>query len=128
MSEITNPVGWFEIPVLDIERAQSFYQNVLGIEMNRFDLDELKMCWFPANVKTHGSSGALVEHEVHYQPKNDGGVIIYLSCDDVAVSLKKAEELNGRIVQEKKQISPEHGFMGLMIDSEGNKIALHSNQ
>ena len=124
---MNNPVGWFEIPVLDIERAKSFYESVLDIEMQRFDLGVLKMCWFPSNVKTHGSSGALVQHEVHYQPKNDGGVIIYLGCDDVSVSLKKAEELNGQTIQEKTQISPEHGFMGLMIDCEGNKIALHSN-
>ena len=126
MSASRNPVGWFEIPVKNIERAQSFYEAILNIEMKRFDMGVLKMSWFPSNVEAHGSSGSLVEHEVHYTPKSDGGVIIYLECDDVALALEKAKTLGGEIIQEKKQISPEHGYMGLLIDCEGNKIALHS--
>lgn len=128
MKASKNPVGWFEIPVKDIDRAKTFYQKVLKIEIKRFDLGELKMCWFPNDTSEHGSSGTLVEHEAHYQPKSDGGVILYLECDDVAISLKSAVELGGQIIQEKKQISPEHGYMGLMIDCEGNKIALHSSK
>ena len=128
MSDAKNPVGWFEIPATDINRAKQFYESMLNIEMQLVDLGDLKMCWFPSSMASYGSSGALVQQTDNYKPSADGGVVIYLSCDDVNISLNKAKEMNASIIQDKKQISPEHGFMGLLIDSEGNRIALHSNQ
>ena len=126
MNDHPNPVNWFEIPVVNIERAKQFYEHMLNINMQRVDLGELKMCWFPSNPQKPGASGALVEHPSHYQPVDNGGVILYLACEDVAGSLEKAQKSGGKIIQNKKEISPEHGFMGLLIDCEGNKIALHS--
>ncbi|MCW8980376.1 MAG: VOC family protein, partial [Altibacter sp.] len=34
----------------------------------------------------------------------------------------------GKIYQKKTQISEEHGYMGAFIDSEGNRVALHSQK
>jgi predicted enzyme related to lactoylglutathione lyase len=34
----------------------------------------------------------------------------------------------GTVYQPKTQISEEHGFMAVFIDSEGNRVALHSDK
>jgi hypothetical protein len=41
--------------------------------------------------------------------------------------LDRIESAGGKIYQPKTKISDEHGFMGVFIDTEGNRVALHSN-
>ncbi|EAR14438.1 MULTISPECIES: VOC family protein [Robiginitalea] len=123
-----NFVGWFEIPVRDMDRAKKFYESVLDIEIQLNDMHDLKMGWFPFAPEKPGASGSLVYHKDFYEPSDSKGVMIYLSCGDVAVTLDKITKAGGKVLQEKKQISPDHGYMGLFIDSEGNRMALHSRQ
>jgi len=44
----------------------------------------------------------------------------------VTNELRRVESAGGSILQAKKQIGAGHGFMALLLDSEGNRIALHS--
>ena len=120
-------VGWFEIPVEDMERARKFYEEVFDISISLHDLGEFKMGWFPMHPDKIGATGSLVQHD-SYIPSATHGVVIYFSCLDVANELGRVEAAGGTIMQEKTQIGDGHGFMALMKDSEGNRIALHSNQ
>lgn len=61
-----------------------------------------------------------------YTPSEDKGVLIYFSSIDVYTQLKKVLELGGKVLQAKSLISEDIGYMGLFVDSEGNRIALHS--
>ena len=121
----SNPVGWFEIPVLNMDRAMEFYEYVLEIEMTRMKLDQIDMAWFPSDAQSHGSAGSLVFNEEFYEPSQTG-VLLYLSCKDVSLALDRAVEKGGTLVLAKKAISEDHGFMGIMLDIEGNRIALHN--
>ena len=56
-----NPVNWFEIPVNDLERAQSFYETVLDISLNRQDMGPMQMGWFPLEENGAGSTGTLIK-------------------------------------------------------------------
>ena len=47
MTDRFNPVGWFEIPVLDLERAKKFYDAVFDLDMPLHDLGPMRMAWFP---------------------------------------------------------------------------------
>ncbi|MBC2839471.1 VOC family protein [Robiginitalea sp. SC105] len=123
-----NPVGWFEIPVTDMDRAKKFYEQILGVEISVHDMHELKMGWFPMDPGKPGASGSLVYHKEFYEPSDSKGVLIYLNCGDVEPTLELVEKAGGKVLQPKKQISPEHGYMGLFIDSEGNRMALHSRR
>lgn len=123
----TNPVGWFEIPVIDMDRAVKFYEQLLNVKMTRMPMEGLDMSWFPSDMTRHGTSGALVQNEKFYKPAKESGALLYLSCDDVKLALDRAKENGAQVLIEKRQISPEHGFMGVLIDLEGNRIALHSN-
>ena len=122
-----NIVGWFEIPVTDMERAITFYQTVLGVQLQRNQMESVDMAWFPHNQEGYGAGGTLIYHEEYYKPSTDG-IMIYLSSptDDVANERAKVEAAGGKVILEKTQISDEHGYYGLLIDSEGNRIAFHS--
>lgn len=122
-----NVVGWFEIPVSDMERATKFYESVFEIEIGVNEFGEFKMGWFPSDPTKSGATGSLVEHEM-YKPSMTDGVLIYFSCKDVANELGRVQLSGGEVMKPKTQIGEGHGFMALIKDTEGNRIALHSNQ
>jgi predicted enzyme related to lactoylglutathione lyase len=54
-------------------------------------------------------------------------VLIYLNGNpDVQNILDKVEAAGGKISMPKTEISPEYGHMALFIDTEGNRIGIHS--
>ena len=123
-----NVVGWFEIPVSDIDRAIKFYETVLSTKIQKQNLGDLIMGWFPfADVP--GSSGSLVYHKDFYKPSTDG-VLIYFTAQsgDLSTELSKVESAGGKVLMEKKLISEDIGYMGLFTDTEGNRIAIHSRK
>ena len=117
-------VGWFEIPTQEMERAIKFYKHVFDTKLDRNKMGDFDMAWFPWNEEGKGAGGSLVHHE-SYTPSDDGA-LIYFSSEDVNNELGRIEEAGGKILQEKTQISPDIGYMALFIDTEGNRIALHS--
>jgi uncharacterized protein len=122
-----NPVGWFEIPVLDMDRAIRFYNQVFSITLERHTLGLLDMAWFPGMEGGVGTGGSLVAHPEHYRPSTNG-VLIYFTAfsGDVDIELGRVVTAGGQILRTKTQISPEVGYMALFLDTEGNRIALHS--
>jgi len=118
-------VGWFEIPVADMDRAKKFYDDVFNISISVHDLGGFKMGWFPNDPEKKGATGSLVQHEM-YRPSATDGALVYFSCKDVTTELSRVEEAGGAIVRPKSAIGDGHGFMALIKDSEGNRIALHS--
>ena len=122
-----NVVGWFEIPVSDMDRAIAFYSKVLDLKLGKNLMGPLVMAWFPWKEDGLGSPGSLVYHEEYYKPSSDG-VLVYFTAHsgDLANELSRVEEAGGKILQGKTKISDDYGFMALLIDSEGNRVALHS--
>ena len=122
---------WFQIAVNDMERAVKFYETVFNfkIELQNFG-DEL-LGWFPSaeNKDAPNCAGQLVYNPTYHKP-NPNGTLIYFSSqmDDVNVELGRVVEAGGKIIIPKMKISKEIGFMGAFIDSEGNRIALHSTK
>lgn len=124
-----NVVGWFEIPVSDMDRAVKFYEAVFGFKIQRHKMGPLEMGWFPFSEDNSapGAAGTLIMHPEHYNP-SPGGVLVYFTAwsGDLTTELDRAEKAGGKILIPKKQISPEHGYMGVFEDSEGNRIAVHN--
>jgi len=121
-----NVVGWFEIPVTKMERAIKFYEAVFGFKLERHEMGELDMAWFPfADIP--GASGSLVYHKEFYKPSTDG-TLIYFTCHsgDLENEISKIEPAGGKILMPKKLITEDIGYMALCVDTEGNRIALHS--
>lgn len=118
-------VGWFEIPVTNMDRAKKFYENVFNVSIDIHDMGGVIMGWFPDASGKPGANGSLIQHSM-YSPSKSDGVLIYFSCNDLADELSKVETAGGEILRNKTEIGGGHGFMGLMKDTEGNRIALHS--
>ena len=118
-------VGWFEIPVQDMERAIKFYNTIFDTQLSLQSIEGLEMAWFPWNQNDNGAGGSLIKAGKHYKPSHHG-TQIYFSSDDVNVELQRVKKAGGKIIQEKTEITPEIGFMALFEDTEGNRIALHS--
>ncbi|OFW57401.1 MAG: glyoxalase [Actinobacteria bacterium RBG_19FT_COMBO_54_7] len=123
-----NAVGWFEIPVTDMERAMRFYQDVFEVALERNQMGPLDMAWFPWVEGGTGSGGSLVKNEM-YKPSMDG-VLIYFTAHsgDLADELARVEGAGGKVLMQKMLISDDIGFMGLCLDTEGNRFAIHSRQ
>ncbi|RYY33146.1 MAG: VOC family protein [Sphingobacteriaceae bacterium] len=122
-----NAVSWFEIPALDINRAQKFYEAIFDIEMIPLDMDDVKMRMFPLEDMMTGIGGALCQLDGFYKPSADAGPIVYMNGNpNLQTVLDKVEAAGGKVVSPKTEISPEYGYMGMFIDTEGNRIALHS--
>lgn len=120
-------VAWFEIPVNNMERAIKFYEEVFDISLERHQMGELDMAWFPYHQEGETTiSGSLVKHEDFYEPSTKGVMIYFTSrVGDLSVELSRVSNAGGAVLQEKKLISEQVGYMGLFLDSEGNRIALY---
>jgi predicted enzyme related to lactoylglutathione lyase len=125
----TNMVGWFEIPVLDMNRAKTFYEAVFGIKIQVEQFGETNMGWFPSSddPEARGASGSLVQNPLFYKPSANG-VLVYFSSPGIDYELQKVEEAGGVLLQGKTLIREDIGYMALFLDTEGNRIALHSRQ
>ena len=122
-------VGWFEVPVLDMDRAVQFYTTVFNIDIKVQQFGPTAMGWFPfpedANAK--GAGGSLIHNPAHYKPSDQGALLYFTSrSGDVNDELDRIEAAGGEILKPKTQISEDHGYMALIKDTEGNRIALHS--
>lgn len=125
----SNMVGWFEIPVTNMNRAVAFYNTVFQIEIAVHDLGNIVMGWFPSgdNPESKGASGSLVYNKEFYKPSKEGVLVYFTSkLGDINDELSRIEIAGGKILQAKTQISENHGFMALFLDTEGNRVALHS--
>lgn len=122
---MSNPVSWFEIGVKDLERAKKFYTEVFQIPMQFIDMPDAPMYMMGDGGDSIGSGGALVLSKDN-TPSTDG-TIVYFNCQDVAVEGGRVEAAGGRLLFPKLSIG-EFGFISQFIDTEGNRIGLHSNQ
>lgn len=117
-----NPVGYFEIPVTDLDRAIAFYQHVFAIELTRDTVDGYKMALFPYSEGGEGASGALAKGDVYVPGK--AGPVLYFAVDSIDQILERVAAISGVVLYNKKSIG-EQGYVAEIEDSEGNRIALH---
>lgn len=124
-----NVVGWFEIPVSDMDRAIAFYETVFGFKIQKQVMGDLAMGWFPWVEAGLGSPGSLVYHKEHYKPSADGTLVYFTAhSGDLNNELGRVEAAGGKILEPKKLITEDIGYMALLLDTEGNRIALHSRK
>ncbi len=120
-------ISWFEIPTTDIDRAQKFYEAIFGITMIPMDMPNIKMRMFPLDDMMTQVGGALCDSGGFHKASATDGPLIYLNANpDVQGVLDKVEAAGGKVMMPKTEISPEYGFMALFMDTEGNRIGLHS--
>lgn len=124
MENTKNAINWFEIPVADFARAKAFYSRIFDYEMPEMQMGANTM-GFLLHEQGQGVGGAIVYGE-GYVP-NQQGTLVYLAAgNDLSKVLGRVEVAGGNIVQGKTLVAPNLGFYALFVDSEGNRMALHS--
>ena len=124
---MNNAISWFEIPATDLARATKFYETIFSTALIPMDLPNIKMRMFPLDDIQNGVGGAVVDSGGFHKPSATDGPLIYLNGNpDVQNILDKVETAGGKIAVSKTEISPDYGFMAVIIDTEGNRIGLHS--
>ncbi|MGB1309995.1 MAG: VOC family protein [Leucothrix sp.] len=117
-----NAINWFEIPVSDMARAVSFYEHIMQVSFQQESMNGMDMAIFPYEDKS--VTGALVA--APFLSPSETGSVVYLNAegmlDDV---LARAAEKEAAIPLPKMDIG-ENGFIAHIMDSEGNRIGLHS--
>ena len=121
-----NAVAWFEIPVVDLDRAQFFYEFLLCVPMRRESIAGSQLALFQYDGEGGGAGGCLYAGPYAPQP-SESGTLIYLnagpSLDEV---LSRVHAAGGRIVTPKVQLPGDMGVYAHIVDSEGNRIGLHA--
>lgn len=118
-----NLINWFEIPAADFNRAVAFYKAILKEDIEVSEMFGTKMGLFPSDGTN--VSGAIVQGE-DYKPSSNG-VLAYLNGGNDLQEVLNAVVINqGKVIVPKTQISAEMGYFGIFIDTEGNKMAVHS--
>lgn len=116
-----NRVVWVDIPVADLDRAITFYSAVLGVAVVKQSFPGMEFAVFHHE---DGNGGCLV-----VQPKevaSDRGILVYMNVHGrIKDAVSKVRQHGGSVTQEIHGIGP-HGFRAIVVDSEGNRIALHS--
>ena len=120
-----NMISIVEIPVTNLSRAIAFYQTILGVNIDKMAMGDTEMGVLPA---TEGSVNVVLVKGKDYIPTNNG-VLIYLDMgNDLQPALEKVEKNGGKVLLPKTEISPEMGYYAMFVDSEGNKIGMHSHR
>jgi uncharacterized protein len=121
---MADQVVWFDMPVQDLDRAMRFYGAVLGAPLQKQEFAGFTFALFPHGDKTD-VSGCLTPMQGEVDPPPRKGVLLYFNCQGrLDEAIAAVEPNGGKIIEAKHQIGP-YGFRAV-VDSEGNRIALHS--
>jgi uncharacterized protein len=118
-----NRAVWFDIPVANLDRAGRFYSAVLGIKVDKIETPEFTFSLFEHG---EGNGGCLVDDRATIS--SDKGILVYLNADGrIRDAVKQVEAHGGRVIEPIHPIGP-HGFRAIIVDCEGNRVALHSHK
>lgn len=116
-------LNWFEIPVADFARAKIFYETVLGISIAPLEMGDSTLGMLSSDPESVG--GAIVQGEGHV-PSQSGTMVYLNGGDDLAPLLARVATAGGQVAVPKTEIGNGFGFFAHFVDTEGNKVGLHS--
>jgi predicted enzyme related to lactoylglutathione lyase len=120
---MSSVINWFDIPATDFDRAVKFYETILGVQLIQENMLGARMAIFPAKA---GEATGAVMARTGVAPAT-GGTTIYLKAGaDLGVALARVESAGGRVLHPKTFIKEGMGYFGLLLDTEGNSVGLHS--
>lgn len=122
----TRVIAWFELPAVDFERAARFYETALDVELTREVVGGVPMAVFPHEDGATG--GCVIHNPQQLRPAQPGdGALVYLHAEpSLQAAMKRVEKAGGKQDGSLVELPNGYGFIGFFIDSEGNRVGLHS--
>jgi uncharacterized protein len=119
---VRHAISWFELPVTDIDRAVAFYATILRTGLGPIsEADGRRYAMFPAE---DGVSGAIVQGE-GYVPSTEGALVFLNAGDALQPVLDRVKAAGGRVLLPRLGMGG-WGVAAFIVDTEGNKVALHA--
>lgn len=118
-----NFISIVEIPTKDFPRAVAFYRAILDIDIEEIEMDGIQMGLFPNDGE---NISVQLIHGSGYKISSDGTIVYLNAGEDLQIVADKIKINKGEIIVPKTEIAPEMGFYAMFIDTEGNKLGLHS--
>ena len=128
MATPRHAISWFEIPVNDFDRAKLFYETIFAYKMNERQVGHARMGFFQHDVENDGRGGAIVYDPQFYSPSGNG-TLVYLNCEpNIQKVIDRVAAAGGQILQNKTPVgvTQDMGYWALIMDTEGNRVALHA--
>jgi uncharacterized protein len=119
---MSNKLVWVDIPVTKLDRAIRFYSAALGSEVEKVDFPGMSIGSFPHK---HGEVAGSLYVADKYKPSVDGPLIYLNAHGRLDEAIEAAVASGGQLLQPKESMEP-FGFRAVILDTEGNRIALHS--
>lgn len=122
---MVNTLNWFEIPAIDFDRAKTFYATVLDAQIHEDPNPNMQYAYLPSHPQKGGFGGAIACGE-NFVPVMTGTTVYLDGGDDLSIPLGRVESAGGTVILPKTAIGENRGFIALFIDTEGNRVGLHS--
>ncbi len=120
---MSNTFVWVDIPVVDLDRAITFYAAVTGRPVEKMSGPGFSFGLFKHEGDEVG--GCLFLPEGDIKPSMDGPLVYLDATGRLDAAIDAVESGGGRVIQARHSIGP-HGWRAVVADTEGNRIALHS--
>jgi uncharacterized protein len=124
-----NAISWFEIPSLNLSKAQQFYESILQIKMQPMTMGPSECAVFPYDEAGNGVGGAIICGPTApvIASATQPGVLIYLYSEyAIEVLLQRTVAAGGMVAMPRTALPPGLGFMASIIDLDGNTVGLHA--
>lgn len=122
-AQAVHALHWFEIPVLDLDRAQGFYETVLGQPLQRAGDGRAAMALFPSDGD---GVGGCLSVSCDASVPAPTGTVVYLSTPSIDEVLARVPSAGGRVAVPKTALPSDWGYCAHITDTEGNRVGLHS--
>jgi len=128
----TNIITWFEIPVIDTQRAKRFYETIFEIEMVTRTIPQTgeELTFFPYDPNVVQATSGRVTGVLSKSPRShpsDKGTLVYINAyPEIQLVLNRVVKAGGKINVTATQMNA--GFIAVIIDTEGNRVGLHSEK
>lgn len=123
---MNNAINWFEISTADLDKAQAFYEAVLGKPLRREAMGPSSLAVFPYDPASNGVGGALLCDPSAPKP-GSGGTLVYLDASPALdAALARVTLAGGQIALPRQALPPGMGFFAHIIDLDGNRVGLHA--
>lgn len=117
-------ITWFEIPAVDLDRAQRFYETVLASAMRREAIGGSQLAVFAADEG--GIAGCLQHAPEPVAPSADGTRVYLDASPSLDAALARVAPAGGQVVSPKIALPPGMGYFAHIEDCEGNRVGLHA--
>lgn len=120
-------INWFEIPALDLDRAFRFYHTVLNGKVRKGTFFGSELVLFDVPFSTGEAVGGSIVARPDLKPTTEGGTMFLNAFGKLQEAVDKVEAAGGRVLVPRMELG-KFGVAAIILDSEGNKVGLLSNE